>query len=99
MTDLGLSLCMHNQFLWKGREIHNATTAWYSQYHGVVLLIPRCGTHNTTAWYSPYHAAMIFWYYRQGSEKLREPHNTYGFLPPLVDDVPQGNDRNRQYPY
>ena len=90
---------MHNQFLWKGREIHNATTAWYSQYHGVVLSIPRCGTHNTTAWYSPYHAAMIFWYYRQGSEKLREPHNTYGFLPPLVDDVPQGNDRNRQYPY
>ena len=36
-----LSLCMHNQFLWKGREIHNATTAWYSQYHGVVLAVPR----------------------------------------------------------
>ena len=54
-----LSLCMHNQFLWKGREIHNATTAWYSRYHGVVLSIPRCGTHNTTAWYSQYHGVVL----------------------------------------
>ena len=54
-----LSLCMHNQFLWKGREIHNATTAWYSQYHGVVLSIPRRGTLNTTVWYSQYHGVVL----------------------------------------
>lgn len=35
-----------------------STTAWYRQYHGVVVAVPRCGIHSTTVWYRPYHAVV-----------------------------------------
>ena len=38
------------------------TTAWYCEYHGVVLRIPRCGTVNTTVWYCEYQTVAFFWY-------------------------------------
>ena len=39
--------------------MHNATTVRYSQYHGAVLSIPRCGTLNTTVRYSQYHGVVL----------------------------------------
>lgn len=35
-----------------------STTAWYRQYHGVVVAVPRRGIHSTTVWYRPYHAVV-----------------------------------------
>ena len=35
-----------------------STTAWYRQYHGVVVAVPRRGIHSSTVWYRPYHAVV-----------------------------------------
>lgn len=35
-----------------------STTAWYRQYHGVVVAVPRRGIHSTTVWYRPYHGVV-----------------------------------------
>ena len=54
-------ICHKKKFDFFGLYQKN-TTIWYSEYHAVVVAIPRCGTHATTAWYSQYQSVVSISY-------------------------------------